>query len=110
MRNTSSEFLHSKNSKTLFQPPSRGEPSPLCGSVEYSMAAFCLVTSTLTIGNTAKDGCYAKSILSGLIKSATKCQKWLCRVSESSLYPQIAEIISLLAHNAPLRLMIEVQQ
>jgi hypothetical protein len=41
--------LQGKNSTTLFQPPSRGEPSPLCGSVEYTLAAFCLVTSTLTI-------------------------------------------------------------
>jgi hypothetical protein len=35
MRNTSSEFLPCKNSKTLFQPP--------------SLAAFCLVTATFAI-------------------------------------------------------------
>jgi hypothetical protein len=35
MRNNSSEFLHSKNSKALLQPP--------------SLAAYCLVTSTFAI-------------------------------------------------------------
>jgi hypothetical protein len=46
MRNIGYEFLQSKNSTTLFQPPSRGKLSPFCGSVEYTLAAFCLTTAT----------------------------------------------------------------
>jgi hypothetical protein len=42
-------FASVQNSAILFQPPSRGEPSPLCVSVEYTLAAFCLITATYTI-------------------------------------------------------------
>jgi hypothetical protein len=54
MRNTSSEFLPGKNSKTFFQP--------------QSLAAFCLVTSTLTIEQYCKRRLLRKKHIAGLMR------------------------------------------